>query len=149
MLKLHSFEGYRASTKGRTGTWYELAPGEDNGRHMASDSVFFWIDEWELVAEPLLANRFARYDRHDRATISSADWVEPLTHLEDVCRRLRAAEEAPHIHVTASDLPKNLRDVLHRNFPAARDQLVLDLEEVSSWCWRTLRRCGCITIIGL
>lgn len=148
-LDLHDQNAKESSPKGSSGKWYELAPGPDDGRHWARDGAFFWIDEWEGVAEPIFADRLLGYDRHGRVNLDAEAFKGALDYLDEVCCRLAKADEPSMLFVVAPELPKVLLHDLQRGFPGKRDDLMSDLKALAAWCRAALRRWGSITVIGL
>ncbi len=149
MLTLFTLESKNAIQGRAAGTWYELAPGPDDGKSWHSDSAYYWFDDWESVAEPILADRLLAYERHGRACVEADDWAAPLSYVDDLCRRFRQADEPALVHVVAPELPLGLLQEIELGFPVRRDELVRELESLASWCRTALVRWRCITVIGL
>lgn len=149
MLTMYSLQDKETIRDRPVGTWIELAPGPDDGKYWSVDSVYFWIDEWEEIAEPLLAIRLPGYDFYDRACIPTEGWQVALSYLSQLATRLDDVDEPAMVHIAASELPVDLRRRLERGFPDAVGRLAADLREIVAWCSATLRRWHAITVIGL
>ena len=149
MLHLYTRGELFAAHGGRTGLYFELSPGPDANWSGGDDSACFYGDDWDCVAEPILADKLPGYDRCGRVCVGEESWIQPLDYIDDLCSRLKRADLPALLYVEASDLPLSLVRHMEQQHPARRDELVSDLETLVAWCRVALRRWHAITIIGL
>ena len=149
MMKLHTHQEISVNGRIHDSNLYELAPGPDDGRNWAPDGAFFLMNEWERIAEPLVGDRIAGYDRYGRTHADEAVWRFVLAYLDDLSMRLRTADEPAMVHVLTPELDSSLRWELSRGFPTKPIELAEDLETIAKWIRDSLRRWHSVTVIGL
>lgn len=132
----------------RGSCYFELLPGEYQGRCWNETSVFFTEEVFSYV-EPIIEFHEPNFDHHSFVVIGKDIWKLIIQDFEKLAQELKRANNVKEIEGRLGFTFSDSAALFSNNFRSNANVLADMLRDLSEWLWENLKRYEVISVLGI